>query len=65
MRKNTERPITIEAGYSKVVGNDKEKILDAATKVLNGTAFKVKIPEKWDGKAAERIVDILLSSRGF
>lgn len=65
MRKNTERPITIEAGYNKVVGNDKEKILDAATKVLNGTAFKVKIPEKWDGKAAERIVDILLSSRGF
>jgi UDP-N-acetylglucosamine 2-epimerase (non-hydrolysing) len=60
LRENTERPITCEEGTNVVVGNKKENILAAARKVLDGNAWPGGIPEKWDGKAAERIVDVLL-----
>ena len=61
MRHNTERPITCEIGTNVIVGNDPDKILGAAQKVLNGECRKGAIPEKWDGKAAERIVEVLLN----
>ncbi|MEZ4600307.1 MAG: UDP-N-acetylglucosamine 2-epimerase (non-hydrolyzing) [Syntrophotaleaceae bacterium] len=59
MRNNTERPITCEVGTNYLVGNNPEKILEAARRILNGEARKGQVPEKWDGKAAERIVDVL------
>jgi UDP-N-acetylglucosamine 2-epimerase (non-hydrolysing) len=61
MRFNTERPITCEEGTNIIVGNRKEKILDAAQTILSDNSPKGKIPEKWDGRAAERIVEILLN----
>lgn len=60
MRENTERPITCISGTNVIVGNDREKILSAAMGVLNGKARSGSIPEKWDGRAGERIVEILL-----
>ena len=60
MRPNTERPITCEVGSNVMVGSDKEAILREALRILEGDIEKGGIPEKWDGKAAERIVDILL-----
>jgi UDP-N-acetylglucosamine 2-epimerase (non-hydrolysing) len=60
LRENTERPITCEEGTNVVVGNKRENILAAARKILDGNAQPGGIPEKWDGKAAERIVDVLL-----
>lgn len=60
LRQNTERPITCEEGTNVIVGNSKQEILAAARMVFNGEGKKGNIPEKWDGKAAERIVDILL-----
>jgi UDP-N-acetylglucosamine 2-epimerase (non-hydrolysing) len=59
LRNNTERPITCEVGTNVVVGNSRDKILHHATAVLKGQASPGKVPEKWDGKAAERIVQIL------
>ena len=59
LRNNTERPITCEVGTNVVVGNSRDKILHHATAVLKGEASPGKVPEKWDGKAAERIVQIL------
>jgi UDP-N-acetylglucosamine 2-epimerase (non-hydrolysing) len=60
MRPNTERPITCEQGTNIMVGNDRDKILEQARHVLTSPPPKGRIPEKWDGHAAERIVEILL-----
>jgi UDP-N-acetylglucosamine 2-epimerase (non-hydrolysing) len=60
MRHNTERPITCEVGTNVIVGNDPEKILSAARRVMSGEWRRGEIPEKWDGRAAERIVAWLL-----
>ncbi|MFQ6109813.1 MAG: non-hydrolyzing UDP-N-acetylglucosamine 2-epimerase [Candidatus Aminicenantales bacterium] len=60
LRKNTERPITVTEGTNTVVGSDPEKILSTALKALKQKAGKKKRPKYWDGKAAQRIVRILL-----
>lgn len=60
LRPNTERPITCEEGTNILVGNRKQDILIAANQVLAGVALKGRIPEKWDGHAADEIVTILL-----
>ena len=60
LRNNTERPITVREGTNIVVGNDPGKIIKTAFDVLkNGTPRK-RFPKYWDGKAAERIVNILV-----
>jgi UDP-N-acetylglucosamine 2-epimerase (non-hydrolysing) len=60
IRQNTERPITIEEGTNILVGSDRSRILEESFKILNGEGKKGKIPKLWDGKASERIVNILL-----
>jgi len=59
MRPNTERPITCEVGSNVMVGSNKDDILAQAKKILNGEAKQGEIPEKWDGRAAERIVEMI------
>lgn len=63
MRANTERPITCDLGTNILVGSDPSRILKAAESVLSGVQRAGQIPERWDGKAAERIVAILLAAR--
>jgi UDP-N-acetylglucosamine 2-epimerase (non-hydrolysing) len=62
MRPNTERPITCEIGTNVLVGNDPARIRTAAFDILDGGARKGSVPEKWDGRAAARIVDALLDA---
>jgi UDP-N-acetylglucosamine 2-epimerase (non-hydrolysing) len=62
LRSNTERPITCDEGTNQLVGNDKGRILEAARGVLDGFPSTGRVPEKWDGKAAERIVQVLQRS---
>src|SRR3972149_2027865 len=52
-------PITHEQGTNILVGSDCQKLKDEAFKILSGKGKKGSIPELWDGKAAERIVEIL------
>lgn len=59
MRENTERPVTITVGTNQLVGTEESEVKAKAIEVLSGTAKKGKIPEKWDGKTAERIVACL------
>jgi UDP-N-acetylglucosamine 2-epimerase (non-hydrolysing) len=61
LRSNTERPVTCEVGTNVLVGSDPHVIRRAALAALNGGPRNSRIPEKWDGRAAERIVAILLS----
>jgi UDP-N-acetylglucosamine 2-epimerase (non-hydrolysing) len=60
LRENTERPITIEMGTNILVGSDRDQIISESQKIFNGEEKKGKIPPKWDGKAAQRIVKVLL-----
>jgi UDP-N-acetylglucosamine 2-epimerase (non-hydrolysing) len=59
LRHNTERPITCEQGTNVIVGNDPDRIVAAAERILAGDTRKGRVPEKWDGHAAERIVAVL------
>ena len=59
LRENTERPITAEIGSNQIVGTDPEKILAAYRNAISEKWREPQIPPLWDGKAAERIVDIL------
>jgi UDP-N-acetylglucosamine 2-epimerase (non-hydrolysing) len=59
LRNNTERPITVEQGTNQLVGLDPERIVAAGLDVLNNPCPVGRVPEGWDGRAAERIVNIL------
>ena len=59
LRENTERPITVEEGTNVVVGTAPERILAEAEKILRGHGKAGSRPQLWDGRAAERIVEIL------
>jgi UDP-N-acetylglucosamine 2-epimerase (non-hydrolysing) len=64
MRETTERPEGIEAGNARLVGTDYHKIVDNLTELLNKSEAceamaRVRNPYG-DGRAAERIVDVLL-----
>jgi len=64
LRKTTERPEAIEVGTAKLVGTDKETIISTAQKLLTDEKayheMSTKANPYGDGKAAKRIVDIIL-----
>ncbi|HEY8562363.1 MAG TPA: UDP-N-acetylglucosamine 2-epimerase (non-hydrolyzing) [Pyrinomonadaceae bacterium] len=61
LRKNTERPITVELGTNRLVGTNSAEIRRAASEILENPANRpARIPPLWDGHAAERICDALL-----
>ncbi|SFZ71671.1 non-hydrolyzing UDP-N-acetylglucosamine 2-epimerase [Chitinimonas taiwanensis] len=55
LRENTERPITVEQGSNSLVGIVPASIEQAAQAVLAGAGKSGRMPELWDGQAAERI----------
>lgn len=59
IRENTERPITVEEGSNVLVGTDPVRIVAETRKVLRGEGKQGRRPHLWDGKAAERIVEVL------
>jgi UDP-N-acetylglucosamine 2-epimerase (non-hydrolysing) len=62
LRENTERPVTTEIGSNRVVGTDPARILAAYRAVREGLGPPCGVPPLWDGRAAERIVDVLLTT---
>ena len=63
LRDNTERPVTVTVGTNVLVGTDPARVMPAAREVLQGRARAGKIPELWDGRAAERIAQLLVDAR--
>ena len=60
IRENTERPSTIDMGTNYLAGTDPTRILSLANEILEGRGKKGKVPPLWDGRAAERIVEIII-----
>lgn len=63
VRKNTERPVTIDVGTNHLVGTDPEKVEKIALDILDGIVKPGRIPELWDGKAAKRITEIIVGDQ--
>ncbi|MDA7509788.1 UDP-N-acetylglucosamine 2-epimerase (non-hydrolyzing) [bacterium] len=59
LRDSTERPETVNVGTNELIGTNPERIPPAMERLLSVQWKKGVIPEKWDGKAAERIVEVL------
>ena len=64
IRENTERPVTVDEGTNVLAGTDPARIVAEIRKVLTGQGKQGRRPQLWDGKAAERIVEILASELG-
>lgn len=65
LRDTTERPITISKGTNRLVGRDPGALRKAFRDVIDGPAKKGQVPPGWDGKAARRIVDVLMKDLEF
>jgi UDP-N-acetylglucosamine 2-epimerase (non-hydrolysing) len=61
LRANTERPETIEIGTNVLIGDDIIKLKESMYLMRSGKWKEGGIPPKWDGTAAAKIVDILLT----
>ncbi len=61
MRTTTERPETISVGTNHLVGTSIKNLEKAYQTFLENGLKESGIPELWDGKASERIIDILLT----
>lgn len=59
LRSNTERPITAEVGTNILVGDDMEMLKGEMSRILAGRGKQGSIPPLWDGRAGERIADVL------
>jgi UDP-N-acetylglucosamine 2-epimerase (non-hydrolysing) len=59
LRENTERPITITQGTNLLIGRDWELLRKGFHAALSGPRKQAGRPPLWDGKAAERIAEII------
>jgi len=59
LRENTERPITVTDGTNRVVGTRAADIISGVDAALASTAGPPRLPELWDGRAAERVARVL------
>jgi len=59
VRENTERPVTIELGTNQLVGRDVDLLRREVLKIAAGDRKVASPIPLWDGKAAERIADVL------
>lgn len=59
LRHNTERPVTVELGTNRVVGNDPDDVIKAFDEAIKIENTLLAPPPLWDGNAARRIVEVL------
>ena len=58
VRENTERPVTVQVGTNILAGTSAEGIRQATRQQL-GSKPEGSIPESWDGRSAQRILDVI------
>ena len=59
MRENTERPVTVTLGTNTLIGSDLDALRREFRAVAAGRGKRGTLPPLWDGRAGERIADIL------
>jgi UDP-N-acetylglucosamine 2-epimerase (non-hydrolysing) len=59
LRDNTERPVTVELGTNVMLGLDPQRIEAVPDLIAAGASRPAQVPPLWDGRAAQRIVDVL------
>jgi UDP-N-acetylglucosamine 2-epimerase (non-hydrolysing) len=62
LRSNTERPVTCELGTNTLLGLDPARIAEVPELMAARAAQPPSVPPLWDGKASERIVDVLAAA---
>ncbi len=62
LRANTERPVTIRAGTNTLLGLDPAAIAGIPVALAARGDAPADPPPLWDGKAAERVADVLLGA---
>ncbi len=60
LRENTERPITVSQGTNRLTGSRPDAILRAYREIREHPP-STRVPDLWDGHAAERIAQVLVS----
>lgn len=61
LRENTERPITVDEGTNTLVGTSVQALRLGVDRILAGQGKRGRRPEGWDGHAAERIADDMVT----
>jgi UDP-N-acetylglucosamine 2-epimerase (non-hydrolysing) len=59
LRDNTERPVTIRLGTNTLLGLDPSRIVEIPAMLANAERRHAELPPQWDGKAAQRVADVL------
>ena len=57
----TEHIETVKHGTNVLVGEDPEQLATAVDDIVNNQWKSYSLPDRWDGRTAERIVQILLN----
>jgi UDP-N-acetylglucosamine 2-epimerase (non-hydrolysing) len=60
LRENTERPVTVSIGTNVLVGHDMNRLGEEVNRIIAGNAKRGSIPPLWDGKAGDRIAEVVL-----
>lgn len=59
LRENTERPSTVEIGTNVIVGSNMKLFYESFEKIMSNEYKGGEIPPLWDGKASERMIEII------
>jgi UDP-N-acetylglucosamine 2-epimerase (non-hydrolysing) len=65
LRENTERPITVTEGTNTIVGTSADQIRRCFGDIVATGGKRGCVPSLWDGRAAERIADVLTQHYGM
>jgi UDP-N-acetylglucosamine 2-epimerase (non-hydrolysing) len=61
VRENTERPVTVTLGTNTLIGRDMDRLRIETQRIVGSAMRQSHIPPLWDGKASERIANVIAS----
>ena len=59
LRENTERPVTVDMGTNELLEYEPGRVVRRINERVEGGKQKTQTPPRWDGRVADRIVQIL------